>query len=110
MLVCCSEGIVSICPKCSQVCLLFLASQSSDQIFPLSFQTFVAKVVMNSTEHTDDIGLKIIISRQTHARGNTERKMETLSFSLCVYTATSKCHFRDLSIAVRMILKCMLNK
>jgi len=36
--------------------------------------------------------------------------MKTLSFSLFVYTATSKCYFGDLSITVRMILKCLLKK
>jgi hypothetical protein len=67
----------------------------------------MAKVVMNRTDHTDDLLLKMLSPPLTHAHGHTEREMETLSFSLFVYTVTSKCYFRDLSIAVRIILKCI---
>ena len=110
MLVHCSEGIISVFPGCSRVCLLFLASQSSDQVFPLSGQTPMAKVVMNSTDHTDDLLLKMLSPPQTHEHGRTEREMDTLLISLCFYTTTSKCYFRDLSIALRIILKCILKK
>lgn len=82
MLIRCSEGIVSVFPECSQVCLLFLTLQSSDQIFPLSFQTLVAKVVMNSTHHTNDLLLKMLSPPRYMHMGTLKERWKHFPFDI----------------------------